>query len=72
MITKEDAEKFVNKFYSRYNNVLKEKGITKEQKRIALIAVEEVIMSHEMSVHCENLVLNHWIDMREKIKNLPA
>jgi hypothetical protein len=31
------------KFYSKYNNVLKNKGITKEQKRMAIIAVDEVI-----------------------------
>ena len=44
MITpKEKAEKLVDKFYSKYNNVRKDKTYSQEQKRMALIAVDEII-----------------------------
>jgi conjugal transfer/entry exclusion protein len=43
MKAKEKAEELVEKFYSKYNNIRKEKFYSVEQKRMALIAVDEII-----------------------------
>jgi hypothetical protein len=65
MMPKEKAIELVEKFYSKYNNVLKTKGITKEQKRMAIIAVDEVIKEVE-----EMVSISNYGDVKQEIEKL--
>ena len=66
MTPKEKAIELVDKFYSKYNNVLKIKGVTKEQKRMALIAVKEITKEVEEIVS----ISNYWRDVKQEIEKL--
>jgi len=66
MTPKEKAIELVDKFYSKYNNVLKIKGVTKEQKRMALIVVKEITKEVEEIVS----ISNYWRDVKQEIEKL--
>lgn len=39
-------------------------------KQCALIAVDEIILSHEMAVFCEYIVLCFWKEVKQEIEKL--
>jgi hypothetical protein len=39
-------------------------------KEGALIAVDEIILSHQMSVSCEDLVVDYWKEVKQEIEKL--
>ena len=41
-----------------------------EAKQCALIAVDEIILSHQMSVSCEDLVVDYWKEVKQEIEKL--
>ncbi len=67
---KEKAKELIEKFYSKYNNVRKDKKYSKEQIRMALICVDEIIDAidwHEFET--PNTQIEYWQKVREEIKN---
>jgi hypothetical protein len=64
---KEKAKELIEKFYSKYNNVRKDKKYSKEQIRMALICVDEIIEELEyMEIYSR---IEYWQKVREEIKN---
>lgn len=39
-------------------------------KQCALIAVDEIILSHQMSVMCEDIVIDYWTEVKQEIEKL--
>lgn len=39
-------------------------------KKIALIIINEIIISHEMSINCEDIVLNYWKEVKQELEKL--
>ena len=71
MTSKDKAKELVDKFYSKYNNVRKDKLYSQEQKRMALIAVDEIIDAidwHEFEV--PNKEIKYWLDVKLEIIKL--
>jgi ABC-type sugar transport system ATPase subunit len=66
MTPKEKAIDLVNKFYSRYNNFRKNKTFSVEQKRMAIIAVDEIVK--ELEEWCE--LDNYWKEVKQEIEKL--
>jgi hypothetical protein len=73
---KEKAKELIEKFYSKYNNVRKDKKYSKEQIRMALICVDEIIASsHSLPILSDNGSFgsdieestNWWKEVREEI-----
>ncbi len=61
---KEKAEELVEKF-SIVGLQQRNEGIA-----CALIAVDEILKSHEMSLFCENIVLDYWYEVQDEINKL--
>lgn len=77
MTPKEKAIDLVNKFYSRYNNVRKNKTFSVEQKRMAIIAVDEIIKQWEyIDVYLADALgelnpnLKYWYEVKQEIEKL--
>ena len=67
MTPKEKAIDLVNKFYSRYNNVRKNKTFSVEQKRMAIIAVDEILkLNHPYVIVYESFEDNVMEIMNQK------
>jgi dihydroxyacid dehydratase/phosphogluconate dehydratase len=67
MTPKEKAIDLVNKFYSRYNNVRKNKTFSVEQKRMAIIAVDEILkLNHPYVIVYESFKDNVMENMTQK------
>jgi len=73
---KEKAKELIEKFYSKYNNVRKDKKYSKEQIRMALICVDEIIASSpSLPILSDNGSFgsdieestNWWKEVREEI-----
>jgi hypothetical protein len=39
-------------------------------KQSALVAVNEIILSHQMSVMCEDIVIDYWTEVKQEIEKL--
>ena len=78
MTPKEKAKELVDRFkadtviYTWDGNGYKVDIETSFQnaKNCALICVDEIILSHEMCVSCENIVLYYWKEVKKLINKL--
>jgi hypothetical protein len=80
MTPKEKAIDLVNKFYSRYNNVRKNKTFSVEQKRMAIIAVDEILkLNHPYVIVYESFKDNvmdimtqkhYWQEVKTELEKL--
>jgi hypothetical protein len=72
MTPKEKAIDLVNKFYSRYNNVRKNKTFSVEQKRMAIIAVDEILNIYQIKNAKFDFyeVRNYWQEVKNDIQKL--
>jgi hypothetical protein len=76
MTHKEKAKDLVNTFYYSLPNNGSTEGINSTTRRYqeaikcALIAVDEIMKSHEMSLFCEDIVLDFWKEVKSEIKKL--
>jgi len=66
MTPQEKAKELVDKFkyISYYLDDIQ------NHKEGALIAVDEIILSHQMSVSCEDLVVDYWKEVKQEIEKL--
>jgi hypothetical protein len=80
MTPKDKAIDLVNKFYSRYNNVRKNKTFSVEQKRMAIIAVDEILkLNHPYVIVYESFKDNvmdimtqkhYWQEVKTELEKL--
>lgn len=72
MTPKEKAIDLVNKFYSRYNNVRKNKTFSVEQKRMAIIAVDEILNIYQIKNAKFDFyeVRNYWQEVKTELEKL--
>lgn len=70
MTPKEKAKELVDKFYSKYNNVRKDKSFSQEQKRMALIAVDEIIKYSPNKPIEEYDPIQYFKDVKQEIEKL--
>ena len=82
MTPKEKAKELVEKFYSKYNNIRKDKTYSQEQKRMALIAVEEMLGEYQSMSDLESKIvinnevrfivhqLQYWMLVKQEIQLL--
>jgi hypothetical protein len=68
MTPEEKAIQLVDKFYSKYNNVRKDKTYSQEQKRMALICVNELIK--ETSFEVPDVRKKYWEEVKKEIDKL--
>ena len=73
---KEEAKELIEKFYSKYNNVRKDKIYSNEQLRMALICVDKIIASSPSApILADNgsfgsdieESINWWKEVREEV-----
>jgi hypothetical protein len=69
MTPKEQAVELLDKMYSKYNNVRPHTGYSKEQKRIALIAVDEILDVIDRDMNYQN-VYSFYLNVKQEIEKL--
>jgi hypothetical protein len=71
MTAKEKAIELLEKCYSKYNNVRKDKLYSQEQKRMALICIDEILYVLDGNEsHWIYQRLSYWEDVKQEIKKL--
>lgn len=76
MTHKEKAKDLVNIFYYSLPNNGSREGINSTTRRYqeaitcALITVDQILLSHEMSITCEDIILDYWQEVKSEIKKL--
>jgi hypothetical protein len=71
MTPKEKAEQLLHEYRMLFMDEGEDYGqeilVTMLSVKCALIAVDEIILSHQMSVSCEDLVVDYWKEVKEKL-----
>ena len=73
MNAKLKAKELVEKCYSKYNNVRKDKVYSQEQKRMAHLIVDEMLIEYPSQCPTESYEMERhlfWLDVRKEIKLL--
>jgi hypothetical protein len=74
MTPKEKAEQLLHEYRYLFMNEGEDYGeeilVSLLSTKCALIAIDEIILSHQMSVSCEDLVVDYWREVKQEIKKL--
>ena len=73
MKAKLKAKELVEKCYSKYNNVRKDKLYSQEQKRMANLIVDEILVEYPSQCPIDSYEMERhlfWLDVRNEIKLL--
>jgi hypothetical protein len=69
MTPQEKAEDLFKKMYQTRS--VAGSDVTKYfAKQSALVAVDEIMLSHQMSVMCEDIVIDYWKEVKQEIEKL--
>ena len=73
MEAKEKAKELIEKCYSKYNNVRKDKIYSQEQKRIANIIVDEMLIEYPSQYQKDSYEMGRhlfWLNVKKELKLL--